>query len=92
MAPIKNDKLVAPWTKSQVDTLNAYQRNKYFHPYTCSNRGDSEHKFANGDYGVLVATENGWVCPDCGYTQDWAHAGSLDVAYLEFMDKDWRHA
>lgn len=21
----------------------------------------------------LVATENGWICPVCGYTQNWAH-------------------
>ena len=29
-----------------------------------------------GDYGQLVATPNGWVCPvpGCDFTQDWAHA------------------
>ena len=23
---------------------------------------------------ALVATVNGWICPTCDYTQDWAHA------------------
>ena len=22
----------------------------------------------------LIATENGWLCPVCGYTQNWAHS------------------
>jgi hypothetical protein len=35
-----------------------------FHEYTCGN--DSSHK-------ILVATEKGWHCPDCDYTQNWAH-------------------
>lgn len=53
-----------PWTPEQVAALNASQARTDRHPYTCGN--DSRHR-------VLVATENGWVCPDCDYTQGWAH-------------------
>ena len=29
--------------------------------------------------------KNGWWCPDCGYTQDWAHASSLEAMSLVDM-------
>ena len=57
-------KLEKPFSEEQVRGLNAYQDAGRFHPFTCGN--DSRH--AN-----LVATTDGWVCPDCSYTQDWAH-------------------
>lgn len=63
----------ALWTLEQVDCLNAYQRHGRFHPFTCPNRGEDGHQMRHGDLGTLIATENGWVCPDCDYTQDWAH-------------------
>lgn len=54
----------APWTDEQVAVLNACQASGRMHPYTCG--VDSNHR-------VLLATAAGWVCQDCGYTQDWAH-------------------
>lgn len=65
----------APWTKEQVEALNRYQKNKYFHPYTCGN----DHGFLNSER-TLVATEDGWICPKCDYTQDWALSMSIDMA------------
>lgn len=64
-----------PWAEELVRTLNATQRSRRVHPYTCENRGDGNHPFEPeyGDTGVLRATENGWICPYCDYTQDWAH-------------------
>jgi hypothetical protein len=59
------EQLRAPWTDDQVAALNAYQHTGYFHPFTCGN--DSTHR-------VLVATPTGWICEDCDYRQDWAHA------------------
>jgi endogenous inhibitor of DNA gyrase (YacG/DUF329 family) len=59
---------VVIWTDEQVAKLNEYQQSGRFHPFTCGQRcpdGKSE--------GVLTATVHGWVCPHCGYTQDWAH-------------------
>lgn len=61
----------APWSPNEVAALNDYQQAGWFHPFTCGIR--DEHP---SDEGILVATENGWVCPveSCDYTQTWAHA------------------
>ncbi|MDA8153994.1 MAG: hypothetical protein M0003_15005 [Acidithiobacillus sp.] len=76
----------APWTAEQIETLNRLQRGElYAHPYTCPHRGDVPHHDNGHDTGCLVATKNGWWCPDCGYTQDWAHASSLDAMSLVDM-------
>jgi hypothetical protein len=61
--------LKTPWTEQQVAALNEYQRSGRFHPFTCGH--DSTHD-------ALVATPEGWVCPDCDYRQDWAHAFMAD--------------
>jgi len=55
----------SPFTKEQCDRLNAQQHRSDIHPYTCGN--DSRH-------AVLVATPEGRKCPDCDYTQGWAHS------------------
>ena len=59
------------------------------HPFTCPNRNDglgydrsrgtpddtqATHGLEGGERGLLIATANGWVCPDCGYAQSWAYA------------------
>lgn len=56
--------ITPPWTDDQVRALNAYQRRGDRHPFTCG----GEYCGAN-----LVATRDGWKCPDCNYTQNWAH-------------------
>lgn len=50
----------------------------FFHPMTCGgNRGDEAHvayqKEHGGDFGELVSTPNGLMCPvpGCGYKQNW---------------------
>lgn len=60
----------APWNAETVKSLNHWQSDGKFHPYTCANGRDERH--LDGE-GVLIATENGWKCPYCEYTQDWAH-------------------
>ncbi len=62
----------APWTKEQVDGLNAYQEAGRMHPYTCGSGNRTDDKHLDGE-GKLVATTDGWVCPYCDYKQDWAH-------------------
>lgn len=57
-----------------VEARNALQKSGRLHPYTCgNNRTDEAHtayqKEHGGDHGQLVATEEGWLCPVCGYTQ-----------------------
>lgn len=53
----------APWNDETIARLNAHQHDDRFHPYTCGY--DSRH--------ILVATREGWKCPECDYTQNWAH-------------------
>lgn len=55
-------KMYAAWTAEQVAALSVRQADDTMHPYTCGN--DSNHS-------VLVPSESGWTCPDCGYQQDW---------------------
>lgn len=59
-----------------VEARNALQNCGKVHPYTCgNNRHDEAHKKYQaehgGDFGQLVAVENGWICPvpSCGYKQ-----------------------
>jgi hypothetical protein len=66
------NKIEAPWTAQQVLALNHWQHRGDVHPFTCGNRDD--HPPDNGERGRLLATENGWVCPLCDYTQTWAFA------------------
>lgn len=62
-----SNKIETPFTDEQVKSLNDYQASGDFHPYTCGN--DSRHR-------KLAATKEGWHCPDCDYTQKWAHGFS----------------
>lgn len=74
----------APWTPQQVLALNRWQEAGTVHPFTCGSgdRMDFAHvAYANrngGDFGQLVATARGWICPACSYTQDWAHDFMLE--------------
>jgi hypothetical protein len=73
------DKVVAPFTKDQVESLNQYQASGYLHPFTCGRPGRLNH----GDYqGRLVATKDGWHCEGCDYTQDWAHSWMADWGWM----------
>lgn len=55
------------WTPDQVDKLNEWQACGWVHEFTCPNR---PHEGSS----VLVATVDGWVCPGCDFTQNWAHS------------------
>lgn len=73
-----SDRLSRPFTKEQVKALNEFQNNEWHHPFTCGgDRMDAAHRsyqaIHGGDFGQLVATEHGWVCPVCGYTQSFAY-------------------
>ena len=59
------------FSPDEVRSLNECQHAGVMHPFTCGgNRTDEKH--LDGE-GVLVATEDGWICPFCDYKQDWAH-------------------
>ncbi len=70
----------APFSSDQVLSLNAFQGHRGWHPFTCPNRGDGKHEMTT-DLGVLVALKEGWVCLDCDYAQDWAHAWMADWSW-----------
>lgn len=54
-------------TKEEIDDLNNRQKSGKVHPYTCGgNRTDEKH--LDGE-GILIATEDGWMCPYCEYRQ-----------------------
>lgn len=60
-----------PWTNEQVDNLNAFQHAGWVHHYTCGNDAHTDHV-------DLIATPDGWICPECDYRQGWAHAFSAN--------------
>ena len=81
-------KIETPFTPEQVEALKQFQDMKMFHPFTCCTHNTTTCKrhLANEDRmngkevpytdeneGVLIPTENGWVCPCGDYTQNWAH-------------------
>jgi hypothetical protein len=68
---VADDRIFAPFTDEQVNALNAWQENDHVHPFTCARRGQPGHLTWKG---LLVPTTAGWICPDCGYVQNWAHA------------------
>lgn len=57
------------WSDDQVARLNAFQKARVMHPFTCPAAHDGERD--------LVATPDGWRCPSCDYTQNWAHSFML---------------
>jgi ribosomal protein S27AE len=65
----------APFAAEQVASLNGYQADGTFHEFTCGNDGCPEVQ------AVLVAHADGWHCPACGYTQDWAHEFMADGSW-----------
>lgn len=75
------------FTKEIVEQLNNQQKSGTVHPYTCGGgNGEKECKrtisydkrrrgedidYTDENEGVLIATENGWICPCGKYTQNW---------------------
>ena len=72
------------FTLDEVKSLNAFQRAGVRHPFTCVYGRDANH--LDGE-GVLLATERGWVCLYCEYTQDWASATMKNWGWKEIH---WR--
>jgi hypothetical protein len=65
-----DDRIFAPWGPVVARGLNQWQANDYVHPFTCPNGH------------VLRATDDGWVCDGCDYTQDWAWAFMAAVGLI----------
>ena len=63
---------LAPWTLDQVKALNAYQKNPAHEPYRRAKIDCA---------GPSVATERGWLCPDCGAMN--TEASTLHTIYSD---------
>jgi ribosomal protein S27AE len=75
----------APWAAGQVASLNAYQKESRLHPFTC---GESDCRAgAFPEQAALVAHEDGWRCPRCQYTQNWAHTWMADESWRQPADR-----
>lgn len=58
----------APWTQDEADNLNEWQKMGLINQTLCGDRArHPEYK------GLPVATRKGWICPSCGWKQEWAH-------------------
>lgn len=60
------------FTPEEIQSLNDYQKSGMFHPFTCGSGNRTDEYHLDGE-GLLVATEDGWKCSYCKYTQNWAH-------------------
>ncbi len=80
----------APWRPSEVASLNEYQNAGAWHPFTCPNRDLSPHRTGSQDVGMLEASAAGWICPDCGYMQDWAHDWMVDGTWRMLFAENLR--
>lgn len=84
------NRIEAPFTPDQVERLNLFQEKANgFHPFTCGSAkrcveqikiGDGEKSFEVST--TLVATERGWICPNCDYTQNWAWDTMLAIGEI----------
>lgn len=70
----------APWTNEQVQNLKEFQIVQPLHPFTCGCK-----------HGILLKPTNaGWVCPECGSTQNWAWDIMLDGSALANHKEIWK--
>lgn len=71
------DNITAPFTPEQVKALNEYQQLSFVPAFSCcgtTTNGETCKRNETNNFGTLIATEQGWVCPCGKYTQNWAHA------------------
>jgi hypothetical protein len=71
----------APFTPEQVASLNAFQSDGRMHDFTCCNPHSGSRS--------LIATETGWICARCDYTQTWAYDWMADLSWKVMMDEMW---
>lgn len=79
-------RIEAPWSAEVVDALNNYQWSGW-HPYTCWGLDKTTGAHADyqcmvgGEFGQLVATQYGWICPvpGCDFRQSWADSALIEL-------------
>lgn len=81
---MESKQIFAPFTDEQVEGLNKYQHSGAFHEFNC---GGKNHPKDSDK--ILIATNEGWICPNCNYTQKWAWEGMANGGMVNSM-KQWR--
>lgn len=56
-------------TDREVERLKQHQENTCFHPFTCG--GENCDRGERSDDGVLIPTNEGWICPCGDYKQEY---------------------
>jgi hypothetical protein len=69
-----DEQRIAPFSPAEVATLNEFQKSGVWQTFTCPDESCAR---------VLVATEAGWVCPGCSYTQDSAYSWMADGSWRD---------
>lgn len=81
---MESKQIFAPFTDEQVKGLNEYQHSGAFHEFNCGNENHPK-----GEDKILIATNEGWICPNCGYKQKWAWEAMANGGMKNAMS-DWR--
>lgn len=67
------DIIHTPFSNEQVENINNYQTKGSYHPFTCcGDNGCDRNKQEN--HGILIAKNEGLICPCGKYKQDWVHS------------------
>jgi hypothetical protein len=67
----KEKTIKVPFTDEQVEALNKFQTLGYMYEFTCMRYKGCNCSDEN-NWGLLTATNEGWICPCGKYKQDWA--------------------
>ena len=78
------NKVYAPFTSEQVESINFYQHEGRFHPFTCGSGSRTDESHLDSE-GLLIAKKEGMECPYCNYKQDWVHEFMADIPVPEFQ-------
>lgn len=72
----------APWSDAEVASLNDFQKAGVMHGFTCGG--------FHGRAVLLIATNEGWECPECDYIQGWAHLFMVNRSWeVLLIGLDW---
>jgi hypothetical protein len=71
-----------PWSRPEVESLNLCQKSGRVHPFTCGN-DECRGKIHLGSRVDLEAREDGWFCPYCEFTQNWAWSFMTNYEWRE---------
>lgn len=67
----------APFTDNEVAAINVSQKSNYNHPFTCCSPDDVTecHRKLRTSEGIMIATNEGLICPCGNNKQDWVYYG-----------------